>query len=265
MIHPPATNAINVVIAGTDPAPSPIHPLPQNERYKITFSQEHATTKSGCSQSKILSASRHPRVYPRDGRTFWGECPPFSLRGGRCGEDAEKASKSHEKTSEDPTTFTLASSEWVLFSPFIRGAIHILKEPTSLSLPRPNRDQKADGGSPPSLPLAVAAPVPELSAADATSAAKTDLHSLVFSLSNRATRRRRIIATAKGGTGTDGRSADSRSNATSEAVLRSMDGMAPRPLVVAPPSTIAPAARARKRRARARPPLLSGDRAFAFH
>jgi len=59
---------------------------------------------------------------------------------------------------------------------------------------------------PPSLPLAVAAPVPELSAADATSAAKTaDLHSLVFSLSNRATRRRRIIATAKGGTGTDGR------------------------------------------------------------
>merc|ERR1719510_2480061 len=79
MIHPPATNAINVVIVGTDPAPSPIHPLPQNERYKITFSQEHATTKSGCSQSKILSASRHPRVYPRDGRTFWGSTlPPFA-------------------------------------------------------------------------------------------------------------------------------------------------------------------------------------------
>ena len=76
---------------------------------------------------------------------------------------------------------------------------------------------------PPPLPLAVAAPVPELSAADATSAAKTaDLHSLVFSLSNRATRRRRIIATAKGGTGTDGRAADSRSNATSEAVWRSL-------------------------------------------
>lgn len=154
--------------------------------------------------------------------------PPFSLRGGRCEEDAEKASKSHEKTSEDPTTFTLAlSSEWVLFSPFIRGAIHILKgTDLSLSLPRPNRDQKADGvfpSLPPSLPLAVAAPVPELSAADATSAAKTaDLHSLVFSLSNRATRRRRIIATAKGGTGTDGRAADSRSNATSEAAVRSL-------------------------------------------
>merc|ERR1719192_2038924 len=81
--------------------------------------------------------------------------PPFSLRGGRCEEDAEKASKSHEKTSEDPTTFTLASSEWVLFSPFIRGAIHILKgTDLSLPLPRPNRDQKADGDSPPSLPPA---------------------------------------------------------------------------------------------------------------
>lgn len=133
----PATNAINVVIVGTDPAPSPSIPSPQNERYKITFSQEHATTKSGCSQSKILSASRHPRVYPRDGKKdlLGSALPPFSLRGGRCEEDAEKASKSHEKTSEDPTTFTLAlSSEWVLFSPFIRGAIHILKG-TDLSLP----------------------------------------------------------------------------------------------------------------------------------
>merc|ERR1719510_1451133 len=82
MIHPPATNAINVVIVGTDPAPSPIHPLPRNERYKITFSQDHATTKSGCSQSKILSARRHQRVYPRDGRTFWGIALPFPSAAG---------------------------------------------------------------------------------------------------------------------------------------------------------------------------------------
>ena len=215
MIHP-RNQCHKCSNRGDGPCPFPIHPLPQNERYKITFSQEHATTKSGCSQSKILSASRHPRVYPRDGKKdlLGSALPPFSLRGGRCEEDAEKASKSHEKTSEDPTTFTLAlSSEWVLFSPFIRGAIHILKgTDLSPSLPRPNRDQKADGvfpSLPPSLPLAVAAPVPELSAADATSAAKTaDLHSLVFSLSNRATRRRRIIATAnkaEQGRRTDGR------------------------------------------------------------
>lgn len=46
--------------------PPPIDPPPRigrNERYKITFSQEHAT-KSGCSQSKILSA----RVYLREER-----------------------------------------------------------------------------------------------------------------------------------------------------------------------------------------------------
>merc|ERR1711879_601156 len=77
------------------------------------------------------------------------------------------------------------------------------------------------------------------------------------------------IATAKGGTGTVGRTADSRSNATSEAVTRSLvppDGWdGPRPLVVAPPSTIAPAASQEEAHARTRPPLLSGDRAFAFH
>jgi len=122
---------------------------------------------------------------------------------------------------------------------------------------------------PPSLPLAVAAPVPELSAADATSAAKTaDLHSLVFSLSNRATRRRRIIATAKGGTGTDGRAADSRSNATSEAVVRSLvpsDGWdGPSPSCCCP-TVYHRARRELGRGARARPPSLSGDRAFAFH
>lgn len=154
MIHP-RNQCHKCSNRGDGPCPFPIHPLPQNERYKITFSQEHATTKSGCSQSKILSASRHPRVYPRDGKKdlLGSALPPFSLRGGRCEEDAEKASKSHEKTSEDPTTFTLAlSSEWVLFSPFIRGAIHILKgTDLSLSLPRPNRDQKADGVFP-SLP-----------------------------------------------------------------------------------------------------------------
>merc|ERR1719192_1164819 len=158
--------------------------------------------------------------------------PPFSLRGGRCEEDAEKASKSHEKTSEDPTTSTLASSEWVLFSPFIRGAIHILKG-TDLSLSRGPTVIKrpTETPLPPSLPLAVAAPVPELSAADATSAAKTDLHSLVFSLSNRATRRRRIIATAKGGTGTDGRRTRGRMRPQRPFGGRSfplMDGMVPR-------------------------------------
>ena len=104
--------------------PPPIDPPPRigrNERYKITFSQEHAT-KSGCSQSKILSA----RVYLREGRkTFLG-----GLRGGR--EDAKKASKFHEKTSEDPTTFALAFSlervSGVLFSISDEaGAIHILR------------------------------------------------------------------------------------------------------------------------------------------
>jgi len=151
-----------------------------------------------------------------------GECPP-SLRGGRCEEDAEKASKSHEKTSEDPTTFTLASSEWVLFSLSYEVLFTFFEEPTSLSRGPTVIKRPTEEFLPPSLPLAVAAPVPELSAADATSAAKTaDLHSLVFSLSNRATRRRRIIATAKGGTGTDGRAADSRSNATSEAAVRSL-------------------------------------------
>merc|ERR1719492_397284 len=68
---------------GDGPCPFPhTSPPPQNERYKITFSQEHATTKSGCSQSKILSASRHPRVYPRDGRTFWGSALPFPFAAG---------------------------------------------------------------------------------------------------------------------------------------------------------------------------------------
>merc|ERR1711974_375928 len=42
--------------------------------------------------------------------------------------------------------------------------------------------------------------------------------------------------------------ADSRSNATSEAVLRSMDGMAPRPLVVAPHRLPSRPPRVRKRR-----------------
>jgi len=153
MIHP-RNQCHKCSNRGDGPCPFPIHPLPQNERYKITFSQEHATTKSGCSQSKILSASRHPRVYPRDGKKdlLGSALPPFSLRGGRCEEDAEKASKSHEKTSEDPTTFTLAlSSEWVLFSLSYEVLFTFLKEPTSLSLPRPNRDQKADGVFP-SLP-----------------------------------------------------------------------------------------------------------------
>jgi len=89
----------NRIVRGKPP-PIDDPPPPQigrNERYKITFSQEHAT-KSGCSQSKILSA----RVYLREGRkTFLG-----GLRGGR--EDAKKASEFHEKTSEDPTTFALA-------------------------------------------------------------------------------------------------------------------------------------------------------------
>jgi len=78
---------------------------------------------------------------------------PSLLRGGRCEEDAEKASKSHEKTSEDPTTFTLASSEWVYFPLSYEVLFTFLKEPTSPSLPRPNRDQKADGEAP-SLPPA---------------------------------------------------------------------------------------------------------------
>jgi len=52
------------------------------------------------------------------------------LRGGR--EDAKKASKFHEKTSEDPTTFALAFSlervSGVLFSISDEaGAIHILR------------------------------------------------------------------------------------------------------------------------------------------
>jgi len=158
MIHP-RNQCHKCSNRGDGPCPFPIHPLPQNERYKITFSQEHATTKSGCSQSKILSASRHPRVYPRDGKKdlLGSALPPFSLRGGRCEEDAEKASKSHEKTSEDPTTFTLAlSSEWVLFSPFIRGAIHILKG-TDLSLPLsrgPTVIKRPTESFPPSLPPA---------------------------------------------------------------------------------------------------------------
>ena len=84
-----------------------------------------------------------------------GSALPFPLRGGRCEEDAEKASKSHEKTSEDPTTFTLAlSSEWVLFSPFIRGAIHILKG-TDLSPSRgPTVIKRPTESFPPSLPPA---------------------------------------------------------------------------------------------------------------
>lgn len=81
MIHP-RNQCHKCSNRGDGPCPSPFYTLPQigrNERYKITFSQEHATTKSGCSQSKILSASRHPRVYPRDGRTFWGSAlPPFA-------------------------------------------------------------------------------------------------------------------------------------------------------------------------------------------
>merc|ERR1711879_329440 len=77
------------------------------------------------------------------------------------------------------------------------------------------------------------------------------------------------IATAKGGTGTDGRTADSRSNATSEAVLRSLvppDGWdGPSPSCCCP-TVYHRARRERGRGARAHvQPLLSGDRAFAFH
>lgn len=69
----------------------------RNERYKITFSQEHAK-KSGCSQSKILSVSttNRPRVYLRARDLF--------LERGLCGggHDAKRASELHENTSEDP-------------------------------------------------------------------------------------------------------------------------------------------------------------------
>ena len=190
---------------GTDPAPSPAHPLPQNERYKITFSQEHATTKSGCSQSKILSV----RVYLRDGkRTFWGvPSLPFPFAAGAAKKMQRKQASPMKRRQK-----TRPLSHWRAVSGFYFPLSYevlftFLKEPTSLSLSRGPTVIKrpTETPLPPSLPLAVAAPVPELSAADATSAAKTDLHSLVFSLSNRATRRRRIIATAKGGTGTVGR------------------------------------------------------------
>ena len=53
--------------------------------------------------------------------------------------------------------------------------------------------------SPSPTPLAVAAPLPELPAADAARAPPPKLCTRYFSLSNRANRRRRIIATAKGG------------------------------------------------------------------
>jgi len=146
------------------------------------------------------------------------------LRGGR--EDAKKASKFHEKTSEDPATFALAPTRKIFR---VSGVLFSISDEVLFtfseqsSLPRPNRDQKADGGEgaaraarsdrlaslpprslPPSLPLAVAAPLPELPAADAARAPPPKLCTRFFSLSNRASRRRRIIATAKGGTGTDG-------------------------------------------------------------
>jgi len=157
MIHP-RNQCHKCSNRGDGPCPSPFYTLPQigrNERYKITFSQEHATTKSGCSQSKILSASRHPRVYPRDGKKdlLGSALPPFSLRGGRCEEDAEKASKSHEKTSEDPTTFTSASSEWVLFSLSYEVLFTFFEEPTSLSR-GPTVIKRPTEELPPSLPPA---------------------------------------------------------------------------------------------------------------
>ena len=136
---------------GTDPAPSPAHPLPQNERYKITFSQEHATTKSGCSQSKILSV----RVYLRDGRTFWGvPSLPFPFAAGAAKKMQRKQASPMKRRQK-----TRPLSHWRAVSGFYFPLSYevlftFLKEPTSLSLPRPNRDQKADGDSPPSLPPA---------------------------------------------------------------------------------------------------------------
>merc|ERR1712209_352023 len=142
-------NAINVVIVGTDPAPSPSIPSPRTNVIRLhsvrSMQQQRA---AAVSQKFCQPVGTIVFTLVMEKKDLLGSAlPPFSLRGGRCEEDAEKASKSHEKTSEDPTTFTLAlSSEWVLFSPFIRGAIHILEgTDLSLSLPRPNRDQKADG------------------------------------------------------------------------------------------------------------------------
>merc|ERR1712117_765604 len=132
------TNAINVVIVGTDPAPSPYIPSPRTNVIRLhsvrSMQQQRA---AAVSQKFCQPVGTLVFTLEMEKRTFWGvPSLPFPfLRGGRCEEDAEKASKSHEKTSEDPTTFTLAlSSEWVLFTPFIRGAIHIL-EGTDLSLP----------------------------------------------------------------------------------------------------------------------------------
>jgi len=86
---------------------------------------------------KILSASRHTHVFTLEMEGPFGGVPSLvpSLRGGRCEEDAEKASKSHEKTSEDPTTFT----HWRVVSGFYFPLSYevlftFFKEPTSISL-----------------------------------------------------------------------------------------------------------------------------------
>lgn len=120
-----------------------------------------------------------------------------------------------------PTRKIFRVSEWGFIFHFRRGAIHILRAAsrgrTVIKRPTEEKAQRACAARsdrlaslpprslPPSLPLAVAAPLPELPAADAARAPPPKLCTRFFSLSNRASRRRRIIATAKGGTGTDGR------------------------------------------------------------
>lgn len=117
------------------PPPIDDPPPPQigrNERYKITFSQEHAT-KSGCSQSKILSA----RVYLREGRkTFLGA---FAA-GAKMQRKQASFMKRRQKTQP------LSIWRGFIFH-FSRGAIHILRRtsrgPTVIKRPTEGKERVA--------------------------------------------------------------------------------------------------------------------------